>query len=206
MSLYFPAMSEKVRQRQDARREAVLAAAARVFAARGYQTTSMHDLAAEVGLTKPSLYHYVRSKEEVLVTLYESVLRDSTAAVAAIEAAATTAHAALREVVVERVAYTCENQALLRVFFEEEAGLPREQLKDVLQARRAYEDAVIALAVRASADGVLELRVPVRIYVNTLLGAANWVYKWYDPDGRLTPRELGDQVASVLLGAPSGGV
>jgi AcrR family transcriptional regulator len=193
-------MPDVVQERQDARRREVLDAAAALYAENGYRATSMNDLAARVGLSKPALYHYVRSKEEVLVELYEGVLRSSKATVAEIEASTTSAVDALRAVIVERVAYTCENQALLRVFFEEEAGLPREQLADVLQARRDYEDAVMAIVLRAVDEDSLSLPVSPRIYVNTLLGAANWVYKWFDPAGRLGPRDLGEEIAAALLG------
>lgn len=177
-------------------------AAAELYAERGYRATSMNDLAARVGLSKPALYHYVRRKEDVLVELYEEVLRDSIAAVTALEAAAPTATAALREVIAQRVAYTCEHQALLRVFFEEEAGLPAEQAEAVLRARREYEDAVLAILARAVEEDGLILSVAPRIYVNSMLGAANWVYKWYDPAGRLGPRDLGEEIAATFLGRP----
>jgi AcrR family transcriptional regulator len=196
-------VADLVQDRQDAKRRAVLDAAAALYANQGYRATSMNDLAAAVGLSKPSLYHYVRNKEEILVELYEDVMRDNTAAVEAIQAHTTRAIDALRQIIVQRVAYTCENQALLRVFFEEEAGLPHDRLANLLQRRRAYEDAVMAVTRRAVAEGSLSLSVSPRIYVNTLLGAANWVYKWFAPDGRLGPRELGEEVASVLLPPPT---
>ncbi|MGI8711618.1 MAG: TetR/AcrR family transcriptional regulator [Solirubrobacteraceae bacterium] len=196
-------MSTTIEQRQEVRRRELLDAAAALYAERGYRATSMNDLAGRVGLSKPALYHYVRSKQDLLVELYEEVLRASTDSVAAIEAATPRAIDALREVIVQRVAYTCEHQPLLRVFFEEEAGLPRSALEDVLRARRRYEDAVIAIALRAAEDGSLEIAVAPRIYVNALLGAANWVYKWFDPAGRLGPRALGEEIAAALLGSAS---
>jgi len=137
-------MTSAIQQRQDVRRRGVLQAAAALYAEQGYRATSMNDLAARVGLSKPALYHYVRSKEDLLVELYEEVLRANTDSVSAIEVGSRRAIDALREVVVQRVVYTCEHQALLRVFFEEEAGLPRSALEEVLRARRQYEDVVIA--------------------------------------------------------------
>lgn len=199
------AMSDTVQDRQDARRRDVLAAAASLYAERGYRATSMNDLAAHVGLSKPALYHYVSKKEEVLSRLYADVLRDNTAAVAEIEATSATAIAALRAVLVQRVAYTCANQALLTVFFHEEAGLPPDELERVLAERRAYDEAVLAIVERAVAEGSLTLTLPPRLYVNTVLGAANWVYKWFDSDGRLPPDELGEVIAEVLLGPAANG-
>jgi TetR/AcrR family transcriptional regulator, cholesterol catabolism regulator len=193
-------VTSAIQQRQDVRRRGVLQAAAALFAEQGYRATSMNDLAARVGLSKPALYHYVRSKEDLLVELYEEVLRANTDSVSAIEAGSRRAIDALREVVVQRVVYTCEHQALLRVFFEEEAGLPRSALEEVLRARRRYEDVVIAIVLRAADQDGLEIGTTPRIYVNALLGAANWVYKWYDPAGRLGPRALGEEIATALLG------
>jgi AcrR family transcriptional regulator len=195
-------MTTAIQQRQDVRRRELLQAAAALYAEQGYRATSMNDLAAHVGLSKPALYHYVRSKEDLLVELYEEVLRANTDSVSVIEAGSRRAIDALREVVVQRIVYTCEHQALLRVFFEEEAGLPRSALEEVLRARRHYEDVVIAIALRAADQDALEIGTTPRIYVNALLGAANWVYKWYDPAGRLGPRALGEEVAAALLGPP----
>lgn len=195
-------MVTTIQQRQDLRRRELLEAAAALYAEQGYRATSMNDLANRVGLSKPALYYYVRGKEDLLIELYEEVLRASTDSVAAIEAATLRAIDALREVLVQRVVYTCEHQALLRVFFEEEAGLPRPALEVVLRSRRRYEDAVIAIALRAAEEDDLEIGVTPRIYVNALLGAANWVYKWYDPAGRLGPRSLGEEIAAALLGPP----
>lgn len=195
-------MATTIQQRQDVRRRKLLEAAAALYAERGYRATSMNDLATRVGLSKPALYHYMRSKEDLLVELYEEALRASSDSVAAIEAGTLRAIDALREVIVQRVMYTCEHQALLRVFFEQEAGLPRPTLEHVLRSRRRYEDAVIGIALRAAEEDALEIGVTPRIYVNGLPGAANWVYKWYDPAGRLGPRALGEEIAAALLGPP----
>ena len=57
-------------------------------------------------------------------------------------------------------------------------------------------------AVKAHlSDSGRVLPMAPKAFVNTCLGAANWVYKWYDPAGSLSPRELGEQVAAVLLPA-----
>lgn len=186
-------------QRNEARRRAVLDAAVRAFSERGYRATSMADLARQVGLSKPALYHYVPSKEQLLVELYEEVMRENVASVRSIVDSDRPVLDALREVIVHRVAYTCENRRLLRVFFEEEAELPRRQLETVRRVRLEYEDAVLALVGRAQDEGAIELPTSPRIFVNAALGAANWVYKWYDPRGKLKPRELGGEIASVLL-------
>src|ERR1700744_5493363 len=96
-------MATTIQRRQDARRRELLKAAAALFAERGYRATSMNDLAGRVGLSKPALYYYVRTKENLLIELYDEVLRANTDSVAAIEAGTSRAIDALREVLVERV-------------------------------------------------------------------------------------------------------
>ncbi len=192
-------MNESIALRQEVRRRKVCAAALRVFSTRGYRAASMQDIAAEAGMGKASLYHYIGSKEEVLTELYEEVLRENVIAVRRIADQELGALEALHDVITGRVVYTCENKALLNVFFEEEAELPPRLHGRLIAVRHEYEDAVMTIVRRGQDTGELVLRTTPRVYVSTILGAANWVYKWYDPRGPLSPQELGDQMADVLI-------
>ena len=187
--------------RAEEQRQRILDAAVTIFSRRGFDATSMNEVAAAVGLRKPSLYHYVRTKNELLVAIYERVLDESLRSGHAIVAAAPTPLDAVRELIVERVAYTCEHQDLLKVCFEEESALPPELADSILRRRRAYEAVVLgAVEAHLAATGRTLAMAP-KAYVNTCLGAANWVYKWYHPTGPRSPRELGAEVAAVLLPA-----
>jgi len=192
-------VDSRVALRQQARRREVLDAAVEVFSDRGYRAASMSDIAAELGMGKASLYHYVGSKEEVLIELYEDVLRENVIAARRIAESERTALDALAELVADRVAYTCRNRALLRVFFEEEAELPARQQSRLIAVRHEYEQTLLDVVARGEAAGEFSLATTPRIFVNTILGAANWTYKWFQPQGPLTPEELGAQIAAVLL-------
>lgn len=186
----------------DAQRERVVHASVEVFSRRGYRATSMNEIAAGVGLSKPTLYHYFRSKDELLVRMYSGVLDDSLQLAQRAVDAAATPWDALRALVVERVVYTCENQQLLKVCFEEEHELPSELAEQLLRRRRAFEELVVGVVVAHLADHPqVRLAMSPTVFANTCLGAVNWVYKWYRPDGPSTPAELGEQLAEVLLAA-----
>lgn len=185
--------------RADAQRQRVLAASAEIFSRRGYRATSMNEIAAEVGLSKPTLYHYFRSKEEILVRLYENVMEHTLSSARAIAAAAPSPIEALRQVISYRVRYTCENQAIHKVFFEEEDELPAGLLRTVLQRRREFEHILKdAVAEHLAATGTTLPTSPT-VYINACLGAANWVYKWFDPNGEEDPQTLGDHIAMLVL-------
>lgn len=191
--------TEAAGSRADETRGRILAAAVGIFSRRGYRATSMNEIAAEVGLSKPTLYHYVRSKEELLVRIYEEVLDESLRSAREIVATAPTSLEAVRRLVVERVAYTCEHQELLKICFEEESALPDELAESILRRRRAFSDVVLAAVTSHLAETGVTLPMSPMAYVNTCLGAANWLYKWFDPEGPKTPRQLGGEVAAVLL-------
>jgi AcrR family transcriptional regulator len=187
--------------RAEERRAKLLAVAAEVFSRRGYRATSMRDLAALAGIGKPTLYHYFASKEQLLTRLYQQVMDECLASARAIVAEGLEPRATLRALIVDRVVHTCENQDLLRIFFEEEAELPPDLARSIVALRRQYEDIFIEAveASRADGAGAGADTIDSRLYVYTALGAANWVYKWYRPSGPHTPAELGAEIADVLL-------
>lgn len=190
--------------RADEQRRRILSAAVVVFSRQGYRATSMNDVAAGVGLSKPSLYHYVRTKQDLLVQIYEDVLDESLRSARAIVADAPTPLEAIRELIVERVAYTCEHQDLLKICFEEESELPPDLAEPILDRRRAFEDVLLQAVLHHLADTGRSLPMNPKAYVNTCLGAANWVYKWYHPAGERSPRELGADIAAVQLAVLGG--
>ena len=186
-------------RKADAQRERVLSASVEMFSKRGYRATSMNDIAAEVGLSKPTLYHYFRSKEDILVRLYEDLLAECLAGARAFVAQAAGPLDALRGVISWRVRHTCEKQAIHKVFFEEEDEIPAGLLRTVLRQRREFEDICKKAVVEHLAATSIVLPTTATVYVNTCLGAANWVYKWFDPAGGEDPRTLGEHMATLLL-------
>lgn len=194
-------MASDLNSKADAQRRRIGRVAAEIFSSRGYRATSMNEVAARAGLAKPTLYHYFRSKEELLVRIYEEVLDESLAGVQAIADSCTTPLEGLRALIVERVVYTCINKELLKVCFEEEEELSETLVANLLARRRAFEAVFRGLLESHLQASEEEMGVPATIFVNTCLGAINWIYKWYRPEGPNSPEELGQGIATVLLGA-----
>ena len=186
--------------RADEQRARILAAAVAVFSRHGYGAASMNDVAAQVGLSKPTLYHYFRAKQDLLVAVYEEVLDESLRSAQEIVAGAASTREAVRGLIVERVRYTCEHRDLLTICFHEESALPAELAEPILERRRGFERVVRDAVEAHLRETGRTLPMSVGTYVSTCLGAANWTYKWFDPAGPRSPRELGDDVATVLLG------
>ncbi|HEY0813552.1 MAG TPA: TetR/AcrR family transcriptional regulator [Pseudonocardia sp.] len=186
--------------RADAQRARVLAASVEIFGTRGYRATSMNEIAAGVGLSKPTLYHYFRNKEELLVRIYSDVLDESLRMARGIVAAAPTPLDGLRDLLVARVVYTCENRELLKICFEEEDELRPDLAEELLLRRRAFDGVAVAtLEQHLAAHPEVHLQMTPTVFINMCLGAVNWTYKWYRSTGPRTPRELGEDIACALL-------
>lgn len=192
-------MTDVQSSRADRQRVRVLAVAADIFSRRGFRASSMNEIAAAVGLSKPTLYHYFRSKEELLVRLYSDVLDESLRMALEVVDSEPTPLEAVRELISSRIVYTCRNQELLKVCFEEEHEMPAELAEQLLSRRRAFEDLFsAALDAHLRAHPSIDLGMPPKVWVNMCLGAANWTYKWFRPSGPCSPEELGDRIAASL--------
>lgn len=194
--------------RAEAQRRKVLLASVGIFSRRGFRATSMNEIAAEVGLSKPTLYHYFHNKEELLVRIYSDVLAESLDLARQTVAGAASPLDAFRDLIASRVVYTCDHQDVLRVCFEEEHELPAELESQLLPLRCEFEDILTGqIELHLAQHPDVQLGTTSKVYVNMCLGAVNWCYKWYRSDGPSTPAELGAQMAgaltSCLLPAPT---
>lgn len=169
------------------RREQVLAAAAGCFMRRGYEATSMDDVAEAVGATKGRVYHHFRSKPELFFEVYRramAILMDS--AVSA-EVGGGTAAERLARVSRGHVLSMMETQTFQRALTQGAdlyrfgaAGEHRAVLEELMDLRRSYEDVIRRLFSEGRADGSLACLDP-SLAMRTLLGALNWVAIWYSP-------------------------
>jgi AcrR family transcriptional regulator len=179
-----------------ARREELTRIAARLFAERGYQGTSLADLAEELGVQKPSLYHHIASKEDLLWAVAREGAEAFHAALDAIparESATERIRLALRA----HLAVVSGQLDVATVFVREWRHLEGERRELFLAERRRYEERVREL-FREGVEGS-ELRTDLDVQTATLLflSAANWAYTWLRPDADTAA--LADRLFGVLL-------
>lgn len=171
--------------------------AARLFAQRGYAGTSFQDIADAVGLTRPALYHYVKSKDDLLAGLVDEITVVAAVDVARIaERTTSSATERLRDIVLLLVQRQGERGELFRLLLRSEAELPEAVARPYAANRRA----VLRSVTDVVADGVRsgEFR-PVTPSVAALgtLGIVNWVAWWFHPgsahDLKVVAVELAEQ-------------
>jgi AcrR family transcriptional regulator len=181
------------------RSEEVYAAALRLFTEKGYHATSMQDIAAAVGLYKGSLYHYIGSKEELLVQVFERAMGSLLSEVERIvDDSALPPSIQLRHVIRAHVEAVASNLDALTVYLHEFRALTGEALETVRLQRDRYRTLVEAVIARGVLEGELQT-ADVGIAALGLLGMCNWLAQWYRPGGRLGPRQIADRFADMVL-------
>lgn len=190
-------VSEHVREKRRRRREEILHSALRAFRDKGYHATTLADIADRLGVRKTALYHYFPDKESILYACH----RESLAELARLlrdarrfESGQEQVSHAIREHV-RVMTDTLEGSPLA---FEVTALSPERQ-KEVIAARDRYERALRKMIDLGIERG--EFRpVDSKLAVFAILGAINWIARWYRPEGSVHAEELGEQFAQHLVG------
>ena len=192
------ASSNGKRRRVTNRRELILKTAARMFREKGYENTSVRELATAVNMQSGSLFFHFKNKEEILLSILESGLLRAVAILDRHLAQARTPreklsailHGHLRAVLVEeRDGFT--------VVLRDWRGLSLKSRKRIVCLRDEYEKH-IANALDELARSKL-IPADTRLFRLFLLGALNWTVQWYRPDGDLTIDEMADGFLELIL-------
>lgn len=182
-----------------ARRAEMVRVAARLFSERGYHGTSMQHLGDALGLLRGSLYAHIGSKEELLFDVADEGAERFLAR--GEEAVASNAPAAerLRLLLIGHVETAANHLDAATVFLNEWRYLS-DDLRAVIQEKRdRYEAMVAEIVSDGIAHGEFRADVDARLGILLVLSAANWTYEWYRPGGRLTPAEVGERFAALIV-------
>lgn len=182
----------------DRRRREILAAASRLFRARGLHATGMREIAAALGMTAGNLYYYFPSKQDLLAYCQEATLGQLLAlARGGTSGPPRPPDERLRDLIEGHVSVL--NEATPGSLAHLEVNeVPPARRAALLACRRSYEAAIRELIDAGVAAGTFR-PVDSRLATLALLGALNWTVKWFQPGGRKSATEVGREFADLLL-------
>jgi TetR/AcrR family transcriptional regulator, cholesterol catabolism regulator len=187
-----------LRERYDRRQQQVVYQAAKVFARRGYDQTTMQELAASMDLATGALYHYFGGKEDLLTAICDQLMEPLLDRAAELLAGDGDPEAQLRALVQLWVHHVVEHRDHMLVFQQErhliESG---ERWRKVRASRKAFER--LAAQALARARPQADAR-PGRLDLLALLGMVNHTAQWYRRRGALSPDEIADGYVDLILG------
>lgn len=187
--------------KSESTRRKILDAAARAFVQKGYEATTLQEIAEAAGMQAGSLYYHFDSKEQLLEAVFDigmrRVVEAARRAVAALPPDApfadrlTAAIAAHLELLLGQGDYTSAN---IRIFGQAPAGVQARQL----ELREAYGEWWRALLEEGRARGELRADADLSLVRMLLFGAMNWAIEWYDPaHGPI--RKIADEASALVL-------
>ena len=190
--------SPRVRARHARRRAEILHAALAAFRQNGYHTTTLDDIASRLGIRNTALYHYFPDKEAILYACHQESLAELERILDESEHVDHTARARLAFLVREHVRVMIDTLEGSPLAFEVSALSPQHQA-EVIRRRDRYERAIRELV--ADGIGAGEFRtVDPKTATFAILGAINWIARWYRPGGGLNASRLGQDFAEHLVG------
>lgn len=163
-----------------------------VFHERGYDNGSLDDVAAALGLSKPSLYHYFRSKGQLLYFIFDRALTTALERLATLSGIADPRER-LAALIAHQVRMVATDPTLFAVFFDSRPRLDDEYRDVIARKEREYVGRFGALVDGAVLDGTVGPG-EARISAHVLIGMTSWTYKWFDPG-----RDDADMVARTMI-------
>ncbi|APV37676.1 TetR/AcrR family transcriptional regulator [Acinetobacter soli] len=188
---------EKKEQERKAKRDAVLLAAVKIFNQQGFHSTSLDDVAQSLGISKPTIYHYLGNKEQVLLTCVEIGLQQLIEAAKDVEKQSISGFEKLRRFL---FLYGCRNLDDFGrcVILTSDDALSKEGLAKFRALKRIVHQALLKIIQDAQADQSIRAEHDAKILAATLTGAINWSAKWYDPQGALSKKETVQKMVDIL--------
>ena len=193
-------MARAARLDHATRQGQILEVAARVFCERGYEATSMGDVAAAVGMTKAGIYHHIAGKEDLLAAIMnygmdlfeEKVLNRVMTIADPLERL----KAALRGHVLLVIR---DRPKEVTVILHETNAL-KGRFRDRINARKKRYIKFLEKTFREMIKSGAARRVDPSAAAFAMLGMINWIYQWYRPGGRLSDEAVADALSDVFLG------
>jgi AcrR family transcriptional regulator len=181
----------------------IVDAAARLFAVQGFNGTSLQDISEQVGVLKGSLYHYITSKEDLLldiVRIGQQGLAEN------LDLCKNFAGAPLEELVAFAYGHFVLNatpERLLRgiVYIRDGDKLSPAKRRTVVSNRDKYDRYLRSILSAGRDEGLIDPDVDPRICGLMILGVLNSYHRWYKPGGQLSRHELGREFAAFVLAA-----
>jgi len=187
--------SEREQQRET-KRNAVLSTAAQLFNERGFHATSLDDIAARLNVSKPTLYYYVKNKDEILI---ECVRKGLQMMLEGIEETRNAGGKAIDQLmacmrVYTRIVTMDFGMCVIRVGDDE---LPPQSRTELRRLKSGIDMEFRRLVTEGIAEGSLQPCDP-KIAAFVIAGALSWIGRWYQPGGEYTPDEIAKQCIATL--------
>jgi AcrR family transcriptional regulator len=177
----------------------LLATATKLFAERGFESTSVQDLVEAAGVTKGAMYHYFTSKDDLLYEIYARLLRVQMERLEKVVAGEGPVTERLHDAAADVVVTTIGKLEDASIFFRSLHQLNAEKQREVRRERRRYHDVFCKMIVEGQKSGAFRDDVTPDLVADYFFGAVHYLPRWYKKRGALSAESVGNTFADMLL-------
>ncbi len=180
------------------RKEQITKVAQTLFRERGYNATSMRDLATAIGIEPASLYSHIRSKEEILQTICFQIANKLFAAVEGIETSNLPPDKKLKKAITAHINVIKDNVDASAIFINDWQYLSEPYLNKFKLLRKKYEN-IFKKIIQEGIEKNVFKNIDEKITFLTIFSALNWSYNWYKASGSITPEGISENLSNLIL-------
>lgn len=182
---------------RDGRKIAILRSAVAAFRRRGFYGASMDEIARALGMRKGNLYYYFRNKEAILFFCHDYSLDILLGRLSEVEGQRAAPDVKLRQLIVAFIHMILDELHGTALTMDLQALSPAH-LRRVVAKRDRFDRGLRTLIQDGIRAGVFQAG-DAKLYTFAILGAANWITRWYDPEGPLSSDRIAESFADYLL-------
>lgn len=187
------------RKPHDVRWAEIVAAATTIFAERGYDATSLQDIADRTGILKGSIYHYIRTKSDLLAHIVHETHEMGLDQVRPIALGPGSPRERLERMIRAHVRFVRNNPERTAVFAHDRKRLEPDQRQTVLGNEHAYRGLFEVVIAAGCTDGTFDAELCVRLTALHLLASMNALHRWWRPGGAISSRQVADHIVRATL-------
>ena len=180
----------------DGRASEVYRTAAAIILQKGYDATSVSDIADALGITKAGLYHYIHGKTQLLFDIMQYGLDELEREVAKPAMKIGDAEQRLRFMIGMHARIVTRGHGAVTILVDEARALTPAQNRQITRRKRKYFDFLRATLGEMKSEGKLR-DVDITVAAFGLLGVINWVSRWYQPGGELNEKQISEQIIDI---------
>ena len=194
-----PTNVQSALSRYDKKLEHILRTSARIFAEKGYHSTSMRDLARATGVSLAGLYHYCKSKEELLFLIQDHCFGRVLERLEQRTRGINDPLEKLRIFIDNHLSFFAANMAEMKVLSHEAESLAGDLHKLVSTKKERYARVARKILREIAEQERTNVGIDLTVATYALFGMMNWIYNWYDPRGKLSVNQLVDNITRLFL-------
>ncbi len=178
------------------RKNEIIGVALKLFAQEGYHSTTLDKVAADIGVSKATLYYYFRNKEEIIRAILNRSL-DRMKQTLEIKKTPLSTKEKLRQFIEYHVVFGADDADLAKITFEQLNILPKRSREVLKRKQREIVVFLQDLLQQGIDEGIIKVN-NTKIVAFAIIGMCNWTYHWYKPEGSLTPKQISEYYVNLL--------